>query len=95
MAAPLFPLGAIVATPNALATLARHGRTPAEFIARHATGDWSELCPEDAAENALSVARGFRVFSSYTYDEAQPGRKVWVITEADRSSTCVLLPDDY
>ena len=95
MAAPLFPLGNIVATPKALATLARHGRTPAEFIARHVAGDWSELCPEDAAENVLSVERGFRVFSSYAYDAAQPGAKVWIITEADRSSTCVLLPEDY
>ena len=91
----MFPLGRIVATPQALDTLARHGRTPAEFIARHAAGDWSELCPEDAAENALSVARGFRVFSSYAYDAAQPDAKVWVITEADRSSTCVLMPEDY
>ena len=53
----MFPLGHIVATPNALDTLARHGRTPVEFLARHAAGDWSELCTEDAAENALSVTK--------------------------------------
>ncbi len=63
--------------------------------AGHDAGEWSELCPEDAAENALSVARGFRVFSSYAYDVAHPDAKVWIITEADRSSTCVLLPEDY
>ena len=91
----MFPLGSIVATPNALDTLAYHGRAPAEFIARHAAGDWSELCPEDAAENALSVARGFRVFSAYAYDVTRPEAKVWVITEAARSSTCVLMPGDY
>ena len=91
----MFPLGKIVSTPNALDTLARHGRTPAEFIVRHAAGDWSEMCAEDAAENRLSVARGFHIFSSYAYDAGQPERKVWVITEADRSSTCVLLPEDY
>ena len=91
----MFPLGRIVATPNALDTLARHGRTPAEFIARHAAGDWSKLCAEDAAENVLSVARGFRVFSSYAYDVAQPDAKVWIITEADRFSTCVPLTEYY
>ena len=91
----MFPLGRIVATPNALDTLARHGRTPAEFIARHAAGDWSEMCTEDVAENRLSVARGFRIFSSYAYNVAQSDAKVWVITEADRSSTCVLMPEDY
>ena len=60
-----------------------------------AAGDWSELCAEDAAENTLSVARGFRIFSAYAYDEGRPDARVWVITEADRSSTCVLLPEDY
>ena len=52
------------------------------------------MCAEDAAENHLSVARGFRVFSAYAIDPAQPERKVWVITDADRSSTCVLMPGD-
>ena len=91
----MFELGRIVATPNVLDTLAGHGKTPAEFIARYAAGDWSELCPEDAAENRLSVERGFRIFSSHAIDPAQPERKVWVITEADRSSSCVLLPEEY
>ncbi len=91
----MFPLGSIVATPNALATLARHGRTPAEFIARHAAADWGEMCAEDAAENALSLARGFRIFLAYAYDKAEPDAKVWVITEADRSATTLLLPSEY
>ena len=59
MAARLSPIGSIVVTPNALATLARHGRMPVEFIARHAVGAWSALRTEDAAENVLSVAHGF------------------------------------
>ena len=91
----MFELGQIVATPNALATLAEHGRTPAEFIARHVAGDWQGMSPEDVAENHLSIAKGFRVFSSFAIDPAQPDCKVWVITEADRSSTCVLTPEDY
>ena len=65
-------------------------RLSAEFIARHAAGDRSALCHEDAAENALGLAHGFRIFFVYAYDEAQRECKVWVITEADRSSICAL-----
>ncbi len=90
-----FPLGQVVATPGALDALAGAGRTPAEFLARHAAGDWGDVGPEDAAENALSLARGFRLLSVYRYDPADPEAKVWIITEADRSSTCVLLPSEY
>ncbi len=93
-----FPLGQIVAAPGALAALAGAGRTPAEFLARHAAGDWGNVGREDAAENALSLARGFRLLSAYAYDPADPTdptAKVWIITEADRSSTCVLLPSEY
>ena len=91
----MFPLGQIVATPNALRALVDAGRTPAEFLVRHARGDWGDVCPEDARENALSLARGFRLFSVYRYDLTRPDHKLWIITEADRSSTCVLLPADY
>jgi hypothetical protein len=59
----MFPLGRIVATPNASQTLARAGRAPAEFLARHARGDWGDVCPEDAREKQFSLARGFRLFS--------------------------------
>ncbi len=91
----LFPLGQVVATPGALDALAGAGRTPAEFLDRHATGDWGEVGREDAAENALSLAHGFRLLSVYRYDPADPEAKVWIITEADRSSTCLLLPSEY
>ena len=90
-----FPLGRVVATPSALAALGVASRTPAEFLARHAAGDWGDVGREDAAENALSLTRGFRLLSSYPYDPADPTAKVWIITEADRSSTCVLLPSEY
>jgi len=91
----MFPLGQIVATPNALRALVDAGRTPAEFLARHAAGDCGDMCPEDARENALSLARGFRLFSVYRYDPRDPDARLWIITEADRRSTCVLLPVDY
>ncbi|MDP9374884.1 MAG: hypothetical protein M3Q65_21030 [Chloroflexota bacterium] len=91
----LFPLGRVVATPGALDALAGAGRTPTEFLARHAAGDWGDVGREDAAENVLSLARGFRLFSVYRYDPADPTAKVWIITEAEGSSTCVLLPSEY
>ncbi len=91
MAAPLFPLGRVVATPGALNALAMAGQDPAELLERHQGGDWGEVPPEDARENYRSVANDWRVLSSYT---AGPAR-IWIITEADRSSTCLLLPHEY
>jgi hypothetical protein len=88
----LFSLGQIVATPGALATLAKAGQTPLDFLSRHVRGDWGELDKEDIKENELSVKRGFRLLSSY---RTNAGVKIWVITEADRSVTTVLLPEEY
>jgi hypothetical protein len=87
----LLPLGRICATPGALALLAEAGVAPAELLSRHASGDWGDIPAEDAAENRLSLEQGFRVMSSYEID----GQRVWVITEADRSSTTLLLPSEY
>ena len=91
MAAPLFSLGRVVATPKALNTLLTAGQDPAELLDRHRSGDWGEVPPEDAKENWSSVARGSRILSSYRVGEG----RIWIITEADRSSTCFLLPEDY
>ncbi len=91
MAAPLFPLGRVVATPGALNALVIARQDPGELLERHQGGDWGEVPAEDARENELSVREGFRIVSSYP---AGAGR-VWLITEADRSSTCILLPEDY
>jgi hypothetical protein len=88
-ATPLFPLGRVVATRNALSTL-----TPEEIaaaIARHASGDWGDVGAEDWAENELSLKEGFRLLSVYRVRD----QKFWIITEADRSATTVLLPEDY
>ena len=95
MAAPLFDLGRVVATPGALALLTTAGRNPAELLERHAGGDWGEVPPEDARENACSLKYGWRVMSSYPVGSEAGGEKVWIITEADRSSTCLLLPREY
>jgi len=90
---PLFPLGQIVATPGALAALGKAGQTPLEFLTRHVRGDWGELCEEDRKENQLSLEHGFRLLSSYRISSGDT--KVWVITEADRSVTTLLLPEEY
>ena len=90
----LFPLGTTHITPGALDLLAATGVAPAALLARHAAGDWGAVPPEDARENALSLREGFRLVSSYPVGD-DPAARVWVITEADRSSTLLLLPDEY
>lgn len=87
-----FSLGAIVATPGALAELNKAGENPAKYLARHQSGDWGIVPPEDAAENELSLRQGFRILSAY---KLRTGQKLWIITEADRSSTTILLPEEY
>jgi len=89
---PLFPLGQIVATPGALAALERANQPPDCFVSRHAIGDWGDLEPTDVAENEYSVAHGFRLLSSY---QTNAGEKLWIITEADRSVTTLLLSEEY
>ena len=89
---PLFALGKLVATPGALELLTRSEQTPLEFLARHLRGDWGECCADDATENDFSVKAGLRIFSVY---RTRNGEKLWVITEADRSVTTLLLPSEY
>ena len=90
---PLFPLGRIVATPGAIDALTRANQQPHDFLNRHVTGDrGSELPEEDKAENEYSLQHGFRILSSY---KTAAGEKLWVITEADRSVSTLLLPEEY
>ena len=89
---PLFDLGQLVATPGALAALEKSGQSPMDFLSRHVTGDWGELSEDDRKENLFSLEKGFRLLSSY---QTNAGERVWVITEADRSVTTILLPDEY
>ena len=85
-----FPLGQTVITPNARDTL------DAEDVwlcmGRHQRGDWGDLCSEDQQSNEDALGRGGRLFSAYHDRE---GVKFYIITEADRSVTTVLLPEDY
>jgi len=89
---PLFDLVQLVATPGALAALEKTGQNAMDFLSRHVRGDWGELPKEDKDENQLSLEKGFRLLSSY---RTTAGDKLWVITEADRSHTTLLLPDEY
>jgi hypothetical protein len=88
----LFPLGQVVATPGALHALDLKKVDPRVLLGRHQVGDWGDVPPEDRRENELSVNQGFRILSSYLLDDDQ---RVWIITEADRSVTTILLPDEY
>jgi hypothetical protein len=85
------PLGRIVATPGALEVLSEAGEDPLGFLARHASGDWGELDPHDRRENERSLKHGWRLLSSYPVG----GKTVWITTEADRSVTTILLPEEY
>ncbi len=95
--APLFPLGRLVMTANLQGKLKEidpehwEGDLQA-LITRHAAGDWGDLDSHDRGENDRALKHGGRLFSAYT---TSSGLKVWVITEADRSSTTALLPVDY
>ena len=86
-----FPLGDVVATPAALALLEQHQILPLLLLGRHLGGDWGDVPPDDAAANEAALRSGDRLLSSYSVGNA----RVWVITEADRSSTTLLLPSEY
>ena len=88
-----FPLGHLVATPAALDLCRRHGLDPIALARRHQRGDWGAVSEDDALANDLAAdpACPARLLSAYE----TPGGRVWIITEADRSATTVLLPADY
>ena len=84
-----FELGVVVATPGAILDFGPV--LIAELLGRHAEGDWGEMDAHDRRENERAVREGYRVFSAYD----TPAGRAYVITEADRSSSCILLPSDY
>ena len=85
-------LGLVVATPGALAMLEEARECFTGYLKRHQARDWGEIPPEDWEENEFSIKNELRILSAYTL---QNGEKIWIITEADRSSTTILLPDEY
>jgi len=85
-----FRLGKIVSTPNALARLSQDDILRA--IQRHQAGDWGDVAAGNSGANERALIEGTRLWSVY---RAANGTKFWLITEADRSATTVLLPEDY
>ncbi|MET3373389.1 hypothetical protein ABIC89_002451 [Variovorax boronicumulans] len=103
---PLFALGRTLATPGAMVLLEKHGISPSCLLARHQSGDWGDVCTDDAASNVLALVNGARVFSVYrlldgktlgsmTEQERRRTPTAWCISEADRSSTTIFRPDEY
>lgn len=89
---PRFPLGHIAATPGAMNALQGSAKLTALLLARHVSGDCGDMCAEDKAINGDAIRHGARIMSSYDLID---GEKLWIITEADRSSTTLLLPSEY
>jgi hypothetical protein len=89
---PLFSLGRLVATPGALQALQESRELPFSYVQRHVTGDWGVVDEEDSRANDLAVSLYERVLSAY---RLKNDAKIWIITEADRSATTILLPAEY
>jgi hypothetical protein len=90
--AALFPLGQVTAARGAISALVETGTNPLLLLERHVSGDWGDVPAEDAEENEFSLRHGFRIVSSYLLDDS---RRLWIMTESDRSLTTFLLPDEY
>ena len=87
-----FALGQTFITPGAEEALQIAGQTAIEFLRRHISGDWGELSDDDVKENEFALKEGLRLLSAY---QTGKGQKLWIITEADRSATTILLPSEY
>jgi hypothetical protein len=92
MIAPLFDLGAVVATPGALSAMEEAGVDALELLGRHVGGDWGDLDGHDRGANKRALKYGTRLLSSY---KLPTGGKVWIISEASREVTTILLPSEY
>lgn len=90
-AGPRFKLGRILATPAAIEAVDRASISIVHLLIRHLRGDWGDLSESDRQQNELALTAGGRLLSSYPIAEA----RLWIITEADRSSTTLLLPEEY
>ena len=87
-----FSLGRIVATKGALAACQNYSVSPLDLLRRHAAEDWGDVCIEDLQANSQAINSRERVLSAY---QLSPQERIWVITEADRSATTLLLPEEY
>lgn len=90
---PLFSLGRTVVTPGALDLLDRTSTNGTDLLNRHQCGDWGIVCPADAKSNDRAITDGTRILSAYELGARR--EPLWIITEADRSVTTLLLPSEY
>ena len=89
---PRFLMGRVVATPGALAALELANQSADEFLHRHQGGDWGDVDESDRQFNEIAIEEGNRILSAYVL---RTGDRIWIVTESDCRSTCVLLPSDY
>lgn len=87
----LFALGQVVSTRNALALAEKEKIDLMALLLRHQHGDWGDICEEDRESNEAALTMQSRIMSSYRFAEDS----IWMVTEADRSVTTILLPSDY
>ena len=87
---PKFPMGQLYCTPGVMECVSRIELE--SDLRRHLRCDWGDLCEEDKKRNDLALKHGGRLFSAYT---CTPNTRIWIITEADRSATTILLPEEY
>jgi hypothetical protein len=87
-----FQPGQLVATPGALDAFRKSGDSPLDLLQRHLLGDWGDVDEHDRMENEFSLQNGLRILSAYRLTD---GENIWIITEADRSATTILLPEEY
>lgn len=89
---PRFLMGRVVATPGALAALELANQSADEFLHRHQGGDWGEVDDGDKQANEIAIQDGYRILSAY---QLKTGERIWIVTESDFRSTCILLPSEY
>lgn len=87
-----FSLGQVVGTPGALKAIENAGQEPGFFLSKHTQGDWGTMDKDDKQLNEDALSNGDRILSAY---RTLKGERIWIITEADRSTTALLLPDEY
>ena len=90
----MFKIGKLVATRGVACEMQENSdfeKFVRKSFSRHASGDWGDMCEEDKASNDYALAHGERIFSAYEKDD----KKIWIITEWDRSATTILFPDEY
>jgi hypothetical protein len=92
---PMFSVGNVVATPGALDLLDRFALNAATILRRHMWGDFGTIGAEDRAANLAAIGNGARILSAYEVGPTGKTEKLWVLTEADRSVTTLLLPSEY